>query len=554
MIKKIISLVCAIICVTMAKAQWTDDAKSNTLISESGKLFCSNVKAVKAPNGNIFVSWLSYEYEGGDENSQGMTKLQLLDQDGNALWETGGIYVSQHTTATWGTDFSLGVTPDNCAIVAFSDSRTDPEGKSHFKPYVYKIDQEGNFLWGLNGIALPCTSIRCYRPRVCVTNAGSVIVGYSDEEEGGFVMQRINEEGSLVWSENLRASGSMGNLVACDEDDYIVIMMGGEGSITAQRYDAYGELIWNKAVTNESIYAHAEPQVKSDGQNGAVVSYMIQTTNNQEFYVCLQRINADGEAMMGIKPIRTSKELATHRGVSFGVDPKDESIISLWEKVRQNVSTLCVTKLDYFGDEMWGKNGMELQSQQMWGYSGDGVIPTEDEGCIVVYRKHSGAVDHKVMAQRLDKYGESVWEKDMSGISYKSKCILIPYTDQICAIWQDTKMSDQALGGEIYGQNISYDGKLGKVTRSIESINTSDKNNIYYDGRTQTLNLLVTAFENPVEVRLYNISGMLLNQYNNLPTDQNQISLETKALLPGTYIVKIACDKGKSFYSKIMVK
>lgn len=554
MTKKIISLFCAVICVSIAKAQWVSDVSTNTLISESGRLFCASVKAAEATNGNIFVSWLSYEYEGGDENSQGMTKLQLLDKDGNAIWEPGGRYVSTHPTATWSSDFSMVTTPDNCAVIAFSDSRTDPQGKSHFKTYVYKIDQAGNFLWGPNGVALPTTSAGCMRPRICVTNSGSVIVGYTDQELGGFVMNRIDQDGILVWSENLRVKGSLGNFTPCDEDDFIVIVMGGEGSLTALRYDAFGEQIWSKAITKENIYSYVEPRVKSDGQDGAIVSYMIQTDTNQEFYVCLQRISADGETMMGLNPIRTSNEATKHRGVAFGVDTKNKRIVSMWEKVVTGSPTLCSTKVDYFGDEQWGKNGIELRDDELWGYLVEDVVPTKDDGYILIYRKLFDAVNMNIVALKLDKDGKEEWAKDVSDISYKSQCAIIPSEDQIYIFFTDARNSEQAINGEVFGQNLSYEGEFGKLTSIGNTWSSNNENDAFYNNANQTLNIKIADSESSIEVEIYNLTGLLMSRYQNATDNTGNQSIEIHNLLPGTYITKIAYANNKYFYRKIMVK
>lgn len=559
MMKKIISLLCAVICVGMAKAQWTDDVTANTLISESGKFFCAHAKASEAPNGNIFVSWLSYEGvgQGDDVFSQGMTKLQLLDKNGKALWENGGIYVSKNTTASWSSDFSMVTTSDNCAIIAFSDCRTDPITKNQFKTYVYKIDQEGHFLWGLNGIAIPATSNECLRPRICITNSGSIIVGYSANDTGEFVMNRLNKDGEFVWGQDVSIKGIKGSFATCEEDDFIVIVMGGENStLTAHRYDAYGEEQWKQSITKDEVYLYVDPVVKSDGQDGAIVSYMIVGEGAEEFYVCLQRINNSGETMMGIRPIRTSDEKAAHNGVVFGVNTKkdSESIISLWQKSLTGYKTLCATKLSFFGDPdpEWGKNGIELQSNETWNILPDDIIFTEDDGYILFYRDFADAINSVIVAQKIDKDGAEVWRKEMTDYSYKSGCTVLPSVDQIYTFWIDARNSNEAICGEVFGQNISYDGDFGAT--SIENTHASKGNNVYYDNKTRTLNIHVADAVNSVNVELYSLSGLLLNRYNDLSVSGNVANLSINPLLPGTYVIKIAYNENQNSYQKIMVR
>lgn len=556
MTKKIILLLFAVICTGVANAQWVNDITSNTQISESGKLFCAHAKAAEAPNGNVFVSWLSYEGAGtGDDvYSQAMTKLQLLDKNGKALWENGDLYISKHPTASWSSDFSMITTSDNCAIIAFSDSRTDPTSKQHFKSYIYKIDQNGDFLWGIDGIYLPNTSTECMRPRICVTNSGSIIVGYSVKDKNEFAMHRLSLDGDLIWSESLSVKGIVGNFVACDKDDFLVIVSGGENStLTAHRFDAFGEEQWNKPITKDEIYPYVEPVVKSDGQDGAIVSYMIGGEGVGEFYVCLQRINADGETMMGITPIRTSNEVASHNGVAFGVDTKNQSILSLWQKSFSGINYLYATKLEYYGDKVWGENGINLLEKELWNILPQDVIPTDDGGYILFYKDFVDNLNSVIIAHKIDSNGAEVWKKEMSGYSYKSGCTIIPCADQICLFWIDAKNSDEAVGGEVFGQNISYDGNLGTIT-SIGKTHASKGNNVFYDNRNRTLNIDIADATGSLNLEIYSLSGLLLNSYKDLSVNGNKANLTINPLLAGTYIIKVTYNENQNIYKKIMVR
>lgn len=141
----------------------------------------------------------------------------------------------------------------------------------------------------------------------------------------------------------------------------------------------------------------------------------------------------------------------------------------------------------------------------------------------------------------------------MTGISYKSTCSIIPCKDQICLVWSDARNSNQAINGEVYGQNISYGGELGVVT-SIQNTQVSDVNRVYYNNVNHTLNVTISNSENPIEIELFNLAGLLINKYQNTTNTNGNVSIEINNLLPGTYITKIAYADNKYFYRKIMVK
>lgn len=145
----LVLMVLVVLYATAMQAQWSDDPSVNLQLSDQKGATPGSIKVAKTTDGKMFVSWTTYEGKGGQ------TRLQLLDKNGNLLWDKGGILVSEHPAASYTTDFDMKTSSDGCAIIAYSDSRTDLETLLDFKPYVYKIDQEGNYLWGIDGGRYP---------------------------------------------------------------------------------------------------------------------------------------------------------------------------------------------------------------------------------------------------------------------------------------------------------------------------------------------------------------------------------------------------------------
>ncbi len=536
--KKPITLsVLLLMCATTLLAQWVSDPKVNTVISADE--FQTLVKVKQTTDGKFFVSWLKWE-----DGMNGYIKLQLLDKDGNPQWEDGGIYVSKHITATWTSDYSLEVTPDGCAVIVHSDSRTDPSERQDFIPYAYKIDQEGNQLWGLDGIALPCEGNRGHRPRIGVTKAGNVVIGYSNTITGNFTIQRINPDGTFGWAQSIELGGMMGNFITCGEDDFIVVWYG--GGIVAQRFDAYGDAVWGEPVVIESreFNGKVEPNLIPDGKDGFVISHQ-RFVSLSEFYACLQRVTSEGELTMGLEPIDTSNEIGEHSAAGIGVNPEKEQIITFWDCSIAGSVHLKVNKFTYNGDCMWGEKGIELDTKYMWGYVSADAIMLPDESSIIVYGNYLGSIDIDLTVQKLDKDGNSLWIKTLGATCYIGKPQTIFSEKEAYIFWNDNRVSGNSSGyGYVYGQNITYDGEFGPSSIDVKHFNAD--NSIYYDNTHRRFNINVAEVSS---IDIYDIHGTLMKKIQ-LATGENMIPVD---LPQGVYLVRLLI-KDNSISQKLIVR
>lgn len=536
----LVLMVLVVLCATAMQAQWSDDPSVNLQISDQKGATSGSIKVGKTSDGKMFVSWISYEGKGAQ------TRLQLLDRDGKLLWEKAGILVNEHPAAQYDTDFDMKVSPDGCAIVAYSDTRSNLETLLDFKPHVYKIDQEGNYLWGIDGVAIPCKSHQGMRPRIGITNAGSVIVGYSDAINGLFCMQKISEDGELEWAQNLELGGIMGNFIATGEDDFILTWFG--NGLCAQRFDTYGEAIWEKEVVIEdglTLNGHVEPQMVSDGEGGFVICYA-RAIGVSEHYVCIQRVSADGETMMGMESVVTGDHSSLHSCGHIGVDTQNKTIVCQWNKQRGEDQRLLVNKYDYFGDPQWGENGIELGDNWMFGYYTYGTVTLDDQSWILIYSDYQdSSVQDKIMAKKLDSNGQVQWTQELcSNLDHKLWGTVCTYEDQICTFWASK------TNAEIYGQNISLDGKLGVLSTGIENSLLAKSEDIYYSEG----NLHFIGNENAVgsaRLQIVHTSGtMIYEGMINVSNEDNIVPLE---LSQGVYIVHIYFEN-KDLMDKIVVR
>lgn len=446
-------------------AQWSDDFTQNLAISNLTDTGASLPKVHATDDGKLWVAWLSWE-----DGMNGYIKAQLLDKEGNALLDEGGIYVSHHVTASWTSDFDMQVTPDGGCVICHSDSRNDTESRQTFEPFCYKLDQEGNFLWGLDGVKLPTTEARGHRPKIGVTRQGSILIGYNDVRGNAMQFQivKMNDDGTLAWAQPIEVDGSFGVFFPCEDDDLYLSIIAG-GSIQLYRMDSLGDWVWDAPIIVESRDPNTRTECvpMSDGQDGVVMSFQ-RYINLSTIHTCLQRITPDGETAMGLTPIDISEEPGIHSSAGVGVNGEREEMIAYWSWDQGDDEHLMAQKYNYYGDPIW-EEPVDLEQFPMFGYAcAEGKV-LDDGSSILLVGAYRGAVKLDLLAIKLDKDGNQIWKKQIAPQSYLNQPYPIWDEDQAYVFWTDNRVSEGSSPyGTIWGQNIYYETGEGGVS-SIKS-------------------------------------------------------------------------------------
>lgn len=511
--RRLIFLICIVGIFVNANAQWSDKSEINTPISDVGELGNSMTKMVKTSDGMMYVS---YTTGGGAFN----TKLQLVDKDGNSMWPNGGIMVSDHPSASWTTDYTLCVTPDDCAVITFSDSRHDDAGNG-FWPSVYKINKNGEFLWGKDGISLPGdpTTMGGMRPRMCVTNSGNIIVGFTGMSNTStfVVFTKLSPDGDVIWSGLEIKYAGMVNFVPSGADGFILtyyITSGSSAQFYAERYNANGEAVWGAPVAIDAsgrISPQNEPYIMSDGENGVVAIYGI-SVSNAEFYVMMQRVSVDGDLLMSLDGVKCSDTYEIHTSGRFDVDPERGEIF-IFETCYSgsDVRGLRVNKFDMYGETLWDSEGVEFVDREYWGYMTHGVSHTGDGGAILIYTKNDVGTN-KILATKIEGNGTTSWKDvvlcNSNGIKGRLSCSPF-YNDQVCVFWEDSRNGNKE-GGDIYGQNVSIEGKLGIVYTGIEENIANDGSVSIYPNPAKDFITIKSESGSIESISIFDISGRMV--------------------------------------------
>lgn len=223
-----------------------------------------------------------------------------VDANGNVLWTANGVAVC---TATLNQQ-SPQLVSDGAggAIITWHDARLNPD----WNIYAQRISAAGSALWTANGAAVCTQTSNQFKPKITEDGAGGAFVVWEDFRTGAqydLYVQRLDLDGNFYWNLNglplcnaaqnqvdaQIVSDGVGGMIATWED-----YRAGAPNTFAQRVIGTGTAQWTLngvelATVNGGEY---DPQIASDGANGAIVAWYDTRAVNGDIYA--QRINISG--------------------------------------------------------------------------------------------------------------------------------------------------------------------------------------------------------------------------------------------------------------------
>jgi len=373
-------------------------------------------------SGGAVIAWSAYPSEPdwrlapGQRQIEYLTHITRVDSDGSIMWqrEVRGVdhMISDGAGgAIIATDYSY-------------DERT---------LFVIKIDPEGNFPWGEDGVLIVSHNI--YQ---------SNSLGLAGDGAGGAI---------IVWNELFREPGTETHQPKITNH------------IFAQRIDAQGQLPWGQDgvllhITPEEVRAE-ELRVTSDGSGGAIAVWMQVPEGKVEegspkallWDICAQRVGAKGEVLWAENgvPLDITKE--------GGVCPTNRLVISdgasgaivIWEDLRKGLMSIYAQKIDADGSIKWQPGGEEVcfieTSLSFWPRT---AVSDGSGGAIVTFWTR---------AQKIDADGRTMWPDD--GILFTERGThALAYDGHGGAVIAWGIGKDMFSSEKSYVQRISADGKL----------------------------------------------------------------------------------------------
>lgn len=465
-------------------------------------------------------------------------KAQLIDKEGHALLDEGGIYVSKQPTSTWTSGYGMNVTPEGNLVVCHSDSRHDTEARQEFTPYAYMIDQEGNQLWGLTGVELPTQSRRGHRPVVGISDEGTIFIGINDlgadNQSCGFTVYKFNEDGTFAWGNPLIIEGMFGAFAPCEEDDQYLSIIGG-GAIQLYRFDSLGDMVWEEPVIVEDRDPNTRSEIVPvpDGLGGVIMPYQ-RYINLSVCYSCMQRINPDGETCFGMKGIDLSEVPAQHSAAGISLNGNREEMTVAWNVSEASYNNIYVMKYDYSGVPLWDEPIKVVEDKYMWGYPTTHATMLDDGSAIICYDNQLAATKSNLHIMKVNGEGDILWDKQMSPDAYRDKPVLFFDKEKGKGyVFMTDNRKDDGVSpyGGIYAQEFDL---VDQSETSVESIGASGIG-IESDG-----GVITVTCECDGTAELYDLTGSrAASQAITSGTD----TFAPEAA-PGLYIVRVTTAQG----------
>ena len=454
--KKLSLLFLALTTAFTLQAQWVDDPISNTHLANCNKNAAEVYVSTDITTGDSYVQW---HYQG--ENGWSPW-LQRLDFNGVPQWPDDGIHVTTPDFATWSPGYSM--TAVNGGVVTVFRTL----GPHH---WAVKIDADGSFPWGEHGMVL-FDGEGGGRSEVLAGNDGGVWALGTDMDST--FLQYVNADGTLHPKATIKDPSKKctnGVLIPAENDVFVVYakqtLQGYTNynkEILVTGYDKNGEqvfpetLLFEQQTVGASYVHYATP----DNKGGGYV-YQFHNAIGGVYNTYVTHFDENGTPT-----ISDFNGIAVH-SPDYGnyytnayatVDPKSNDIIIAYlqkDAASQSQHRVYVNRITESGEKPWG-DGILVADYTGLSYSDIHVDAIDAvDGFVVTYGTSQGSIE----AVGYDLDGNLLWNTTMSSTSY-NKTISdntagFHYGQNIVA-WVN---SDD---GDVYAQNIGWDGTMGVVT------------------------------------------------------------------------------------------
>ena len=510
-------------------AQWATDTVLNTLVADSE---VGDMQAIGSSEGKTYVVfWKSVAPPVNYE-----LRLQILNVDGFQLLGNDGMLVSDAIPMSTYTVIWSIVTDneDNLYIGITGTGSGEPA-------FVFKLDAEGNHLWGPNGVNVGTG----YSVTVLPLSTGEAIVSWFPEGES--VMQKYDASGNAIWgsTQSIIEGGNdtvPANMFELTNGDYIMIFhsltFGINSNLFAQRYNSSGVLQWTNP-TQISNYGTVFNTTYDGLQDGDVVYMGYKASPGNRFDSFLQRIDADGTLPWGIN----GSDFDTN-ATDYEMDTKiafEEGSNYIWSSctytnTSQSEKGEYIQKFDKeTGARMFTDNAKEIfpiGSEKI--HAGSMYLINDSPLLLIKDGLDNGVSPTSLHALMLDENGDFAWPEETRPLAiYSANKRRIQFTKPANNQSVTVFIEDKGAGSKIYAQNF---------TEEILAINNHEFESNLSFVNPVTTNLEV-KFKNTISaISIYNILGQTIFELKN--NSSNEVSINTENWNSGVYLMKLYSDVG----------
>ncbi len=472
---------------SMMWATWVPSDTESIKLDKEGTDGQVQMKTIRTDDGKIILSWLRGERV--DDVFSYRLHLQIFDANGNAMFGDEGIIVCDKRTRTWTTDYALALAPNGDILLAYTDIRNDPN-EENAESYLYRYDQQGNPVWDADGILFPsgrihetAFSTEDIAPAICVS--GDNIYAAVNHTE--YYMEKATEDNwsPSPWFPNQQMPDS----VQVTSSAWLVVALNNDGSVKGEAPMSLDSkiLLMNPAIDGNiyMVYNSADqgleaqlidPELTNQWEDvvtveetpltrGAFMPTPLAGLNENDILMLSYEVPTDWYGYQVVNYLTPEGETAPEAiSLAGGVDGdagsaamgvKENRAMVAWEYAYS--SSLYYMKVNVatdFNTYFWEGDleyGMNLEENDMWGFTPVKVIPTAD-GWVVLYGNLQSWNGANFMVVSIDDFGEILWTKQICEDNFKSSGFSVVYDDKNAYVF--------------YTQEVQYDDQWNEIPGS----------------------------------------------------------------------------------------
>ena len=292
-------------------------------------------------------------------------RAQRVSSTGGILWDAAGVLL----TSTWGmgcavTCVAAPVISDGAhgAICVWEDARVGLDTDI----YAQRIDADGSLLWGAGGLPISTASNRQSAPRIVADgHGGAIIVWTSWSSSDDIFAQRVDAEGNFLWGPNgVAVTDSSGpqyrpEIVSDGASGVIVTWQDGgpEAQAFGQRMSADGQRLWawnGVPISN----CRSDRRLAPDGAGGAIVTSSAMTSYSDLF---AHRFGPDGQHLWGQLGRLICGTVGSSSEHEVVADLHGGALIA-WQDDRSGRWDIYAKRIDASGNAVWATDGVPIST------------------------------------------------------------------------------------------------------------------------------------------------------------------------------------------------
>ena len=529
LIKGLLIIVICFFSITI-NAQWTPNSEINTLVTSSEG---GDMKALGTSSGKTYVVY--WKAVSAPTNYE--LRLQILDVEGFQLLGEEGMLVSDEIpmstfTVIWNitTDEE-----DNLYIGLTGTGGGEPA-------YVFKLDDEGNNLWGSSGVQVGAG----YSVTILPLSNGEVIVSWFPGGES--VLQKYDSTGVAQWDTTATISEDgndtvPANMFELSDGDFVLIFhsitFGINSNLFAQRFSSIdGTSQWVE-VTQIANYGTVFNRTYDGLQDGDIIYMGYTASPSSRFDSFLQRIDPDGILPWGIN----GSDFATSQ-TDYEMDTKiafDEESDYIWSSCNytnpnQSEKGEYIQKFDKVtGARMFSDNAkliFPIGSEKV--HVGSMYLINNFPLLLIKDGLDNGVSPTSLNALMLDENGDFAWLEETRPLAtYSANKRRIQFTKPVNNQNVTVFIEDKGTGSKIYAQNFQD---------VLLAINDNELNNSLSFVNPVTSNWELKSNYAMTSISIFNVLGQRIMDINTISS--KEITINTQSWKSGIYIINIETEEG----------